>query len=138
MSQSERTLVLVKPEAFRRGLTGEVIRRIEAKGYELEALAVVTADEAKLREHYAEHVHKHFFSDLVEYMSSGPMTAIVVRGERCIEGMRVMAGSPDPTPAPAGTLRGDFGRDWGSNNIENVVHCSDSPTSAEREIKIWF
>lgn len=135
---AERTLVLVKPDGVRRGLVGEVLRRIEAKGYTLVALELRQADEALLAEHYAEHVGKHFYEPLVDFMLSGPVVAAVVEGQRAIEGFRVLAGSTDPTTAPPGSLRGDLARDWGLPVQHNLVHGSDSPASAAREIGLWF
>ena len=135
---TERSLVLVKPDGFSRGLTGEVIRRIEAKGYTLVALEILTPSTEMLSLHYAEHEGKPSFEPLLEFMSSGPVTAIVIEGERCIEGFRSLAGATDPTTALPGTIRGDLGRDWGHSVTQNVVHGSDSPESAEREIEIWF
>jgi nucleoside-diphosphate kinase len=134
----ERTLVLVKPDGVRRGLTGEVLRRIEAKGYRLVALDMRTATRDLLQEHYAEHVGKPFYEPLVTFMSSGAVVAAVVEGERVVEGFRSLAGATDPTKAAPGTIRGDLGRDWGGAVVENIVHGSDAPASAEREIKIWF
>ena len=135
---TERSLVLVKPDAFARGLTGEVLRRIEAKGYRLVALQVLTPDLERLHVHYVEHVGKPFFEPLCEFMSSGPVTAVVIEGERCIEGFRALAGATDPTRALPGTIRGDLGRDWGTAVQQNIVHGSDSSESAVREIGIWF
>ena len=135
---TERSLVLVKPDGFARGLTGEVLRRIEAKGYRLVALQVLTPDLERLHVHYEEHVGKPFFEPLCEFMSSGPVTAVVIEGERCIEGFRALAGATDPTKALPGTIRGDLGRDWGTAVQQNIVHGSDSPESAAREIGIWF
>ena len=135
---TERTLVLVKPDGVRRGLVGEVLRRIEAKGYTLVALDLRVPDHTLLAEHYAEHAGKAFFEPLVEFMMSGPVAAAVIEGERCIEGWRSLAGSTDPTPASPGTIRGDLGRDWGTAVQQNIVHGSDSPESAAREIAIWF
>ena len=134
----ERTLVLVKPDGVRRGLTGEVIRRIEAKGYTLVRLELRTATRELLAEHYAEHEGKPFYEPLVEFMLSGPVAALVVEGERVIEGFRSLAGATDPTVAAPGTIRGDLGRDWGLKVQQNLVHGSDSPESAEREIGIWY
>lgn len=136
--KKEHTLILVKPDGFRRALTGEVLRRIESKGYVLKGLKIKFADSDLLAEHYFEHTEKPFYPDLVEYMSSGPVVAVVVEGDRVIEGMRNMMGATNPTLADPGTIRGDLGRDWGTGNIENIVHGSDSPTSAEREIALWF
>ena len=134
----ERTLVLVKPDGVRRGLTGEVLRRIEAKGYRLVALELREATADLLADHYAEHAGKPFYDPLVEFMLSGPVAAMVLEGERCIEGFRSLAGATDPTVAAPGTIRGDLGRDWGQSVQQNIVHGSDSPESAAREIKIWF
>ena len=135
---SERSLILVKPDGFARGLTGEVLRRIEAKGYALVALQVRHADEAVLSEHYAEHVGKPFYEGLVEFMRQGPLVAAVIEGDRCIEGFRSLAGATDPTVAAPGSIRGDLARDWGPGPIKNIVHGSDSPESAAREIGLWF
>lgn len=134
----ERSLVIVKPDGFRRGLTGEVLRRIEAKGYRLEALQVCTPSQEQLQAHYAEHVQKPFFPGLVEFMSSGPVAVAVISGQGCIAGFRSLAGATDPTSAAPGSIRGDLGRDWGTPIQENVVHGSDSQESAEREISLWF
>ena len=134
----ERSLVLVKPDGMRRGLTGEVLRRIEAKGYRLVALELRTATRDLLAEHYAEHEGKPFYEPLVEFMMSGPVAAVVIEGQRCIEGFRSLAGATDPTTAAPGTIRGDLGRDWGEKVQQNLVHGSDSPESAAREIGIWF
>jgi nucleoside-diphosphate kinase len=135
---TERTLVLVKPDAVRRNLVGEVLRRVEAKGYRLVALQMLTADRETLERHYAEHEGKPFYDPLLEFMSSGPLVAAVVDGERVIEGFRSLAGATDPTTAAPGTIRGDLGRDWGLKVQQNLVHGSDSPESAAREIGIWF
>ena len=135
---TERSLVLVKPDGVRRGLTGEVIRRIEGKGYALVALELRSATSELLAEHYAEHEGKPFYEPLVEFMLSGPVAAMVLEGERCIEGFRSLAGATDPTVAAPGTIRGDLGRDWGLKVQQNLVHGSDAPESAAREIGIWF
>jgi nucleoside-diphosphate kinase len=134
----ERSLVLVKPDGVRRGLVGEVLRRIEAKGYGVAALALRTAGRDLLAQHYAEHEGKPFYEPLVEFMSSGPVVAVVIEGQRCIEGFRSLAGATDPTSAAPGTIRGDLARDWGLAVQQNLVHGSDSPESADREIGIWF
>jgi nucleoside-diphosphate kinase len=134
----ERSLVLVKPDGVRRGLTGEVIRRIEAKGYRLVRLELRSATPDLLAEHYAEHRGKPFYEPLVEFMLSGPVAAMVVEGERVVEGFRSLAGATDPTEAAPGTIRGDLGRDWGEQVQQNLVHGSDATESAEREIGIWF
>ena len=134
----ERTLVLVKPDGVRRGLVGEVIRRIEAKGYRLAALELRTATPDLLGEHYAEHHGKPFYQPLVDFMLSGPVAAMVVEGQQVIVGFRSLAGATDPTAAAPGTIRGDLGRDWGEAVQQNLVHGSDSPASASREIALWF
>ena len=134
----QRTLVLVKPDGVRRNLVGEVLRRVEAKGYRLVALRMLTAERGMLERHYAEHEGKPFYEPLLEFMSSGPVVAVVVEGQRCIEGFRALAGATDPTAALPGTIRGDLGRDWGERVQQNLVHGSDSPESAGREIEIWF
>ncbi|HET9022804.1 MAG TPA: nucleoside-diphosphate kinase [Ornithinibacter sp.] len=135
---TERSLVLVKPDGFARGLTGEVLRRVEAKGYRLIALQVLTPDLGRLHSHYAEHQGKSFYEPLCEFMSSGPVAAAVIEGDRCVEGFRALAGATDPTKALPGTIRGDLGREWGTPAQQNVVHGSDSTESADREIGIWF
>jgi nucleoside-diphosphate kinase len=134
----ERTLVLVKPDGVRRGLIGEVIRRVEAKGYTLVRLELRTATRELLADHYAEHEGKPFYEPLVEFMLSGPVAAMVVEGARVIESFRSLAGATDPTVSAPGTIRGDLGRDWGLAVQQNIVHGSDSPEAAEREITIWF
>jgi nucleoside-diphosphate kinase len=135
---TEKTLVLVKPDGVARGLVGEVIARIEAKGYKISALRMLQADRALLEKHYAEHQGKPFFEPLVEFMMSGPIVAIVAEGNRVIEGFRSLAGVTDPTVAAPGTIRGDLARDQGTKVVQNIVHGSDSPDSAAREIAIFF
>ena len=134
----EKTLVLVKPDGVARGLVGEVIARIEAKGYTIAAMRMLQADRALLEKHYAEHQGKPFFEPLVEFMMSGPIIAIVAQGNRVIEGFRSLAGVTDPTVAAPGTIRGDLARDQGTKVVQNIVHGSDSPESAAREIAIFF
>jgi nucleoside-diphosphate kinase len=134
----ERTLVLVKPDGVRRGLTGEILRRIEAKGYTLTAVELKRATPDLLAQHYAEHEGKPFYAPLVEFMLSGPVLAVVAEGQGVIAGFRSLAGATDPTAAAPGTIRGDLGRDWGLKVQQNLVHGSDSPESAEREIGLWF
>jgi nucleoside-diphosphate kinase len=135
---SQRTLILVKPDGVARGLVGEVVRRVEAKGYRLIALELRNATPELLAQHYAEHLGKPFYQPLVDFMLSGPVAAVVAEGERVIEGFRALAGATDPTAAAAGTVRGDLGRDWGLAVQQNIVHGSDSPESAAREIGLWF
>ncbi len=137
-SSSQRTLVLVKPDGVRRGLVGEVIARIEKKGYSISALRMLNADRALLERHYEEHKGKPFYEPLLEFMSSGPIVALIAEGERVIEGFRSLAGTTDPTVAAPGSIRGDLARDQGTRVVQNIVHGSDSVESAEREIKIFF
>jgi len=134
----EETLVLVKPDGVARNLTGEILRRIEAKGYSLVDIRLVEADRELLAAHYEEHLGKPFYEPLVEFMESGPVVAIRLAGERVIEGFRSLAGTTDPTTAAPGTIRGDLGRDWGLKVQQNLVHGSDSPESAARELALWF
>jgi nucleoside-diphosphate kinase len=135
---AERTLILVKPDGVARGLTGEVLRRIEAKGYRLVALDMRVPTRDLLAAHYEEHLGKPFYEPLVEFMSSGPVTAVVAEGVRVVEGFRSLAGTTEPTAAAPGTIRGDLGRDWGLKVVQNIVHGSDSAESAAREIALWF
>ncbi|NKE09597.1 MULTISPECIES: nucleoside-diphosphate kinase [Kocuria] len=135
---TERTLVLVKPDGVERNLTGQVLARIEARGFKLVELKKLDATREILTAHYAEHEGKPFFEPLVEFMMSGPVVAAVFEGDSVIESFRAMAGVSDPVKAAAGTIRGDLGRDWGEKVQKNIVHGSDSPESAEREIGIWF
>lgn len=137
-TNNEKTLVLVKPDGVARGLVGEVIARIEAKGYTISALRMLQADRALLEKHYAEHKGKPFFEPLLEFMMSGPIVALVAEGNRVIEGFRSLAGVTDPTVAAPGTIRGDLARDQGTKVVQNIVHGSDSPESAVREISIFF
>lgn len=135
---TERTLMLIKPDGVRRGLVGEIVRRVEAKGYTLVALDLRTATREVLEQHYAEHVGKPFYEPLVEFMLSGPVVAAVLEGQGVIKGFRSLAGTTDPTTAAPGSIRGDLGRDWGLKVQQNLVHGSDAPESAQREIGIWF
>jgi nucleoside-diphosphate kinase len=135
---TERTLILVKPDGVRRNLVGEVIARVERKGYRVADVRMLTPDRALLEAHYAEHHGKPFFAPLVEFMASGPVVAIIAEGHRVIEGFRALAGATDPTQAAPGTIRGDLGHDAGTAVQQNIVHGSDSPESANREIALWF
>ncbi|HEU5426499.1 MAG TPA: nucleoside-diphosphate kinase [Actinocrinis sp.] len=134
----ERSLVLVKPDGVRRALTGEIIRRIEAKGIRVVALDLRALPRELVEEHYAEHEGKPFFEPLVSFMMSGPVVAMIIEGHRCIEAFRTIAGATDPVKAAPGTIRGDLATDIGTTVVQNLVHGSDSPTSAEREIKLFF
>lgn len=135
---TEKTLILIKPDGVRRGLVGEVISRVEIKGYSIEALRLLKADRALLEQHYAEHLGKPFYEPLVEFMMSGPIVAMIASGNRVIEGFRSLAGVTDPTVAAPGTIRGDLAGDQGTKVVQNIVHGSDSPESAAREIQIFF
>lgn len=134
----QQTLVLIKPDGVKRNLIGEIIGRIEAKGYSVVAMKKFTPTRELLAEHYAEHEGKPFYEPLVEFMMSGDVVALCVEGHRVIEGFRSLAGATDPTVAAPGTIRGDLGRDWGQKVQQNLVHGSDSEESASREIGLWF
>jgi nucleoside-diphosphate kinase len=131
---TESTLLIVKPDGVRRGLVGEVLRRVEAKGLVFEALRMETIDRATAEEHYGEHVEKPFFSELVGFITSGPVVLAKVTGESAISVWRTLMGPTNPIDAPPGTIRGDLA----TVITENVVHGSDSPESAARELKLFF
>jgi nucleoside-diphosphate kinase len=131
---SERTLVLVKPDGVRRGLVGEVIARVERKGLTLVAAQLRTLDAATASAHYAEHEGKPFFAGLVEFITGGPLMALVVEGHRAVEAVRTLMGVTDPVASTPGSIRGDFALEIG----ENLVHGSDSTDSAAREIALFF
>ena len=131
---SERTLVLIKPDGVRRGLAGEVLARIERKGLRIVAMDLRTVGTDLAQTHYAEHEAKPFYGSLVEFITSGPLVALVAEGPRAIEAFRALAGATDPVKAAPGTIRGDYALEV----QDNIVHGSDSPDSAEREIKIFF
>lgn len=130
----ERTLVMVKPDGVQRGLVGEIISRLERRGYRLVGIKMLRLSRQMAEEHYAEHRGKPFFESLVSYIGSGPVVAMVWEGKGVVAGVRQLMGSTDPTQAPAGTIRGDLAVDVG----RNVVHGSDSVASAEREIAFYF
>jgi nucleoside-diphosphate kinase len=134
----ERTLILVKPDGVARSLVGEVVNRIENKGYQIVGLKMITPTREILAKHYAEHEGKPFYEPLIEFMLSGPIVAMIAQGNRVIEGFRKLAGTTDPTTAEPGTIRGDLARDQGTKVVQNIVHGSDSPESAAREIAIFF
>ena len=135
---TESTLVLIKPDGVARNLIGEIISRIESKGYVVADIKAITPSRELLVKHYEEHEGKPFFEPLVEFMGSGRVVAMQVEGNRVIEGFRSLAGATDPTVAAPGTIRGDLGRDWGLKVQQNLVHGSDSPESAARELALWF
>ena len=130
----QRTLVLVKPDGVRRKLVGEVVRRLEQKTLDIVAMRMLTIDKDLASEHYAEHVEKPFFGELLEFITSGPVIAMAVEGDDAISVVRQMMGATDPKKATQGTIRGDYGL----ITTENLVHGSDSPESAERELKLFF
>jgi nucleoside-diphosphate kinase len=131
---TERTLVLVKPDAVRRGLIGDVIGRIERKGLTIRALQLRTLDRETAQQHYAEHDGKPFFAALVDFITGGPLVAVVAEGPRAVEAVRALMGVTDPVKSAPGSIRGDFALEIG----ENLVHGSDSPESAAREVKLFF
>ena len=130
----ERTLVLIKPDAMRRALAGEILSRFERQGLELRAAKLVEVDRPLAEEHYAEHAEKPFYGELVEFITSGPTLAIVLEGESAIAGVRTTMGATDPADATPGSIRGDLALSM----PDNLVHGSDSPESAAREITLWF
>jgi nucleoside-diphosphate kinase len=130
----ERTLVLVKPDAMSRKLAGEIVARFERRGLELRAGRLLTVDRSLAEEHYAEHTEKPFFAELVDFITSGPTLAFVLEGEGAINVVRTTIGATDPAEAAPGTIRGDLSLSM----PDNLVHGSDSPESAEREIGLWF
>src|ERR1700761_9522674 len=131
---SQRTLILIKPDGVQRNIIGEVISRIESKGLKVVALELRTIDTDTAHSHYAEHAEKPFFGELVDFITSGPLVAVVAEGERSIEAFRALAGATDPVKAAPGTIRGDFALQVS----QNIVHGSDSPESPEREIMNLF
>jgi nucleoside-diphosphate kinase len=133
-STNERSLVLVKPDAIRRGLLGEIISRFERKGLEIEALVLRTMDAELADRHYAEHVAKAFYPPLKEFMTGGPLVAMVLSGDQVVEVVRALVGATDGRKAAPGTIRGDLSL----SNRENLVHASDSAESAKRELALWF
>jgi nucleoside-diphosphate kinase len=131
---ADRTLILVKPDAFARGLTGEIISRFERKGLTLVALELRQLDEAIAKQHYAEHSERPFFGELVEFITSGPLVALVLEGQDAVKAARQVIGSTNPLEAATGSIRGDFAIEVG----QNMVHGSDSAESAAREAKLFF
>ena len=131
---AERTLVLIKPDAMRRGLAGEILSRFERQGLELRAAKLVEVDRSLAEEHYAEHAEKPFYGELVEFITSGPTFAFVLEGEGAIAGVRATMGATNPADATPGSIRGDLALSM----PDNLVHGSDSPESAAREIALWF
>lgn len=130
----ERTYVMVKPDGVARAVVGEIIRRFEARGFRIERLEMKTVTEQLAREHYAEHVEKPFFPELLAFITSGPVVAMELVGENAVAVVRAMMGPTNPADAPSGTIRGDLALDL----TQNIVHGSDSVESAERELSIWF
>jgi nucleoside-diphosphate kinase len=131
---AERTLVLIKPDAVRRSLAGEILRRFELRGLEIREARLLTVDRELAEQHYAEHAEKPFFGELVEFITSGPTLALVLEGEGAIATVRTTMGATNPADAGPGTIRGDLALSM----PDNLVHGSDSPESAAREIALWF
>ncbi len=131
---AQRTLVLVKPDGVKKGLTGEIISRLEKKGLKIAAMRMLQMDKALARRHYAVHKGKPFFAGLVDFITSGPIVAVVVEGEKSVEVVRKLMGETDPVKAAPGTIRGDYGLDIG----ENLIHGSDSEENAQVEIALFF
>ena len=134
MSAIEKTLVLVKPDGVKKHICGEVISRVERKGLEVEAIKMIQVTEELAKKHYAEHEGKGFFKDLIAFITSGPVLAMVIKGENAVAAVRQINGATDPLKAVPGSIRGDFA----TSIDENVVHASDAPETAEREIGLWF
>jgi nucleoside-diphosphate kinase len=134
LSDNQKTFVMVKPDGVRRRLIGEVVRRIEAKGYDVREMKLFVIDNELAEEHYGEHRERPFFAELVAFITSGPVVAMVVEGPGAVVGMRQIMGATNPLEATTGSIRGDFATIIG----ENLVHGSDSPESADREIKLFF
>ncbi len=131
---AQRTLVLVKPDGVEKGLTGEIISRLEKKGLKIAAMRMLQMDKALARKHYAVHDGKPFFAGLVDFITSGPIVAVVVEGDKSVEVVRKLMGETDPAKAAPGTIRGDYGLDIG----ENLIHGSDSEENAQKEITLFF
>jgi nucleoside-diphosphate kinase len=134
MMATERTLVLVKPDGVRRRLIGEVIRRLEAKGLTIVAMRMLQMDKEMASKHYEEHLSKAFFDDLVTFITGGPLVAMAVEGDEAVSVVRTLMGATDPKKAALGTIRGDLAIEM----TENIVHGSDSPASASRELALFF
>jgi len=134
MPEVQQTFIMVKPDGVRRRLIGEIVRRVETKGYVIKEMKLFTIDESLANKHYAEHSEKPFFRELVDFITSGPVVAMVVEGPDAVAGMRQIMGATNPLEAVPGSIRGDFA----SVITENLVHGSDSPTSAAREINLFF
>ena len=134
MPETERTFLMVKPDGVKRRLVGEVLSRVELKGYEIKELRLLTIDESLAKEHYSEHTDKPFFGELVSFITSGPVVAMVVEGPEAIDSVRRLMGATNPLQAAPGTIRGDYA----TVITQNIVHGSDGPESAAREIKLFF
>jgi nucleoside-diphosphate kinase len=130
----DRTLILVKPDAFERGLTGEIVARFERKGLKIVALKLMTVEREQAEQHYAEHAERPFFGELVDFITGGPLVALVLEGHEAVKAARLLIGATDPIEAVPGSIRGAYGLEVG----RNLVHGSDSPESAQREIGIFF
>ena len=134
----QRTLILLKPDAVQRGLAGEILARFERKGLRIVALKQVIATVEQTTKHYAEHAQKPFFPEIQRFITSGPLIALSLEGDSAVIVARSLIGATDGRAAAPGTIRGDLGRDWGLKVQQNLVHGSDSPESAARELALWF
>lgn len=134
----EQTLILLKPDTIERGLTGEILRRVETKGYRIKNLRMLTVDDTLLAEHYRDHIGKPYYVGMTSFMKSGPIVAAIIEGVRAIDGVRGLCGNTIPTEAAPGTIRGDLGHEYEDGIVHNLIHSSDSAESAAREIQIWF
>jgi nucleoside-diphosphate kinase len=134
MPELQRTFVMIKPDAFARGLSGEIVGRLEARGFVLRGMRLMRVTEELADRHYEEHIGKPFYPELVEFITSGPVIAMVVEGPDAVSTVRTMMGATNPLDSAPGTIRGDFALEIG----QNIIHGSDSPESAEREIAIYF
>jgi len=138
MVEDEYTLVLVKPDGVKTRHIGDIITRIERKGYRIEALKMINATQDELERHYYDKTDKPFWPEILTYMMEGPIVGMVVSGTNVVEAIHNMAGATNPGQAEWGTFRGDFGREWPDGVLRNVIHTSDTVDGAAREIKIWF
>jgi len=138
MANSEKTLVLVKPDGVAEGHIGDIISRLERKGYQITALKVINATPEQLRQHYREKVEKPYFAEIETYMTEGPLVAIIVSGTGVVKSVHNLAGKTRPNDAQPGSIRGDFAHEYPDGILRNVIHTSDSRENAHHEIAIWF
>jgi len=134
----EKTFLMVKPDGVQRNLIGDIVSRFEQKGFKLAGAKLMQITEELAEQHYGEHKERPFFGELVEFITSGPVFAMVWEGENVISTARLLVGATNPTESAPGTIRGDYGREWPDGNLRNIIHTSDNVDSATREIGIWF